>query len=165
MSFGFVISKIIDSSIKDLRWQSYVLATIKHETGDTFEPIKEWGSEEYLKGKKYYPYYGRGFIQLTWDFNYKLFGRILDIDLFNNPDLALEPETAWKICEIGMTEGRFTGKSLSDYFNDKNTDWFNARRIINGLDHAHEIAEYAIDYYQKLNLEQEVKARGVDIIR
>ncbi len=34
-----------------------------------FQTTEEFGSEQYLKGKKYYPYYGRGLLQLTWDFN------------------------------------------------------------------------------------------------
>jgi hypothetical protein len=34
---------------------------------------------------------------------------------------------------------------LGDYFNDKVTDWVNARRIINGTDKAAVIASYAKD--------------------
>lgn len=34
-----------------------------------FNATEEFGTENYLKGKKYYPYYGRGLMQLTWDFN------------------------------------------------------------------------------------------------
>ena len=36
------------------------------------------------------------------------------------------------------------GKKLGDYINDSKTDYANARRIINGLDHAEPIAEAAI---------------------
>jgi hypothetical protein len=42
----------------------------------------------------------------------------------------------------GMEEGWFTGKSLSDYFNESVDDPYNARRVINGTDRATEIAEY-----------------------
>ena len=41
-----------------------------------------------------------------------------------------------------MVEGWFTGKKLSDYFNEK-TDYINARKIVNGLDKADIIAGYA----------------------
>jgi len=34
---------------------------------------------------------------------------------------------------IGMIKGLFTGKKLSDYLTDTKKDYFNARRIINGL--------------------------------
>src|SRR5215471_16429867 len=54
----------------DDRSFAYVLATTYHETGATFQPIKEWGSESYLKSQPYYPYYGRGYVQLTWEANY-----------------------------------------------------------------------------------------------
>ncbi|MBB6165584.1 MULTISPECIES: hypothetical protein [Rhizobium] len=43
----------------------------------------------------------------------------------------------------GMTSGRFTGKKLSDYFNDQTTDWAGARKIINSLDKADKIAAEA----------------------
>ena len=144
--FEFVISKLKDSSVKDLRQQAYVIATIAHETANTFTPILEYGSPEYLKAKPYYPFIGRGYIQLTWKNNYELFGRLLKIDLVNNMELVLEPETAWKICEIGMTKGLFTGKKLDDYLNDKTTDWINSRRIINGIDKAEKIAKQAQEY-------------------
>ena len=144
--FEFVISKLKDSSVKDLRQQAYIIATIAHETANTFTPIPEYGSPEYLKAKPYYPFIGRGYIQLTWKNNYELFGRLLKIDLVNNMELALEPETAWKICEMGMTKGLFTGKKLDDYLNDKITDWINSRRIINGIDKAEKIAKQAQEY-------------------
>lgn len=48
------------------------------------------------KKKKYYPYYGRGIIQTTWDYNYKdtslhLFG---DTRLLTNPDILQQPKYA-----------------------------------------------------------------------
>lgn len=144
------LSILFASSITDLRQIAYVLATVKHEVGNTFEPITEKGSDKYLKGKPYYPFIGRGYVQLTWRSNYEKFGMLLGIDLVNNPGLANDPETAFKILEIGMTKGLFTGKKLSDYFNDKTTDWFNARRIINGLDSAEKIASYGKQYYEIL---------------
>jgi putative chitinase len=44
---------------------------------------------------------------------------------------------------LGMINGMFTGKKLKDYFHDVSADWVNARRIINGLDRANDIAAYA----------------------
>jgi putative chitinase len=54
---------------------------------------------------------------------------------------------AIKIMFYGMTKGTFTGKMLSDYFNEETEDWVNARKIINGLDKAELIAGYAKDFY------------------
>ena len=55
----------------------------------------------------------------------------------------MEPQTAYKIMSQGMRGGLFTGKKLSDYINDQHCDYFNARRIINGVDRADLIQGYA----------------------
>jgi len=145
------INSILDNFEKDehmtyYSWLAYCLATCKHETANTFQPIKEFGrGKNYKYGKVIngQVYYGRGFVQLTWDYNYKKLGEKLNIDLYNNPDLALELEHATKIMFIGMREGLFTGKKLSDYLNDSVTDFYKARKIINGLDKASLIQGYA----------------------
>ena len=149
-SLGFLLYKLETSSIKDLRQQAYVIATIKHETANTYEPVKEFGSEMYLRARPYYPYIGRGYVQLTWKDNYKRFGDLLKIDLLTNPSLAQNKPIAWKITELGMTKGLFTGKKLDDYFNVDDTDWINARRIINRLDRAELIAGYAKKIYHTI---------------
>ena len=99
-SLSFLLYKLSISSITDQRQQAYVLATIKHETAETYRPIKELGSPQYLKKKKYYPFIGRGYVQLTWEANYKRFGDLLHIDLLTIPELAQRPEIAWKITEL-----------------------------------------------------------------
>jgi predicted chitinase len=130
---------------------AYVLATIKHETAETFRPIEEIGkgrSKAYGKVKANgNAYYGRGFCQLTWDFNYKKLGEILDVPLYENPDLALNPDIAYDILEYGMINGYFTGKKMSMYFTDDKTDYLHARKIINGMDRAELIASYAEKFY------------------
>ena len=88
-------------------------------------------------------YFGRGFVPLTWESNYKRFATVLGLDLLGNPDLALDPETAAKFICLGMTRGFFTGRSLKDFFNGSKVEWTNARKIINGLDKAHLFADRA----------------------
>jgi hypothetical protein len=48
---------------------AYVLATTQWETAQTFKPVREafWKDEEWRRVNlaRYYPYYGRGFVQLT----------------------------------------------------------------------------------------------------
>lgn len=139
------------TSLSRISEYAYVLATIRHETADKFAPITEMGSQKYLRLKPYYPYIGRGYVQLTWKWNYEKFGKMLDILLAENPSLANEPETAWKILELGMTKGLFTGKKLGDYFSDSKRDFYNARRIINGLDCAGLVQSYAEKYYEVLD--------------
>ena len=129
----------------DDRMFAYVLATTFHETAATMQPIKEYGSESYLKSKSYYPWYGRGFVQLTWETNYNAQDTKLCLDgrLMADPDLALDPEIALSVILGGMCDGDFTGKKLGDYFTDTMTDWYDARRIVNGTDRASDIAGYA----------------------
>lgn len=140
---NFLLNRLEQSKrIDTLPKKAYVLATIYFETAHTFQPIKEYGSLEYLRSKKYYPYYGRGYAQLTWKENYKKFGDALNIDLVNKPDLALVPNISWRILEIGMTDTQaglqdpdFTNYTLEDFFNNNQCDYYNARKIINPKDY------------------------------
>jgi putative chitinase len=96
-------------------------------------------------------YYGRGFVQLTWERNYETMSDLLGIDFVHHPDLALELDNATKILSIGMVRGLFTGKSLSDYFCKTKEDWVSARKIINGLDKAQAIALYGHNFYSAIS--------------
>lgn len=120
---------------------AYILATAWHESW--FKPISEMGGEAYLKAKKYWPFYGRGFVQLTWGENYKKQGDRLGIDLVNNPDKVLEIPIAANILVNGMASGAFTGKKLLHYITPEIYDFVNARKIVNGMDKAQLIAGYA----------------------
>ncbi|MCE0828748.1 hypothetical protein LVQ78_22340 [Buttiauxella sp. A2-C2_NF] len=137
---------------------AYVLATVKRETGDTFKPVREGDwighsvSDEYRRNNfRYYPYYGRGYVQITWDYNYRRYSEKLGVDLFNYPDLTLEPSNSLFILVDGFKFGVFTGKKISDYINESETDFYNARRCINGLDHAAEIKGFAESFLIDLN--------------
>lgn len=135
---------------------AYLMATVEHETADTFEPIHEYGTNNYFtkmyEGREdlenFEPgdgirYAGRGFVQITGRRNYTLFSKILDVDLVGNPDLALDTTIAAQIIVHGMVNGVFTGVKFTDYINASKCDYVNARRIINGLDRAEHIAELA----------------------
>jgi hypothetical protein len=127
------------------REMAYCLATAWHETAFTMRPVIEYGGESYLKSKPYYPWYGRGYVQLTWEENYQKQDAKLGLKgaLMKTPDLALDPVIATRILLLGMADGDFTGKRLGDYFTADLTDWYNARRIVNGTDKASAIAAYA----------------------
>lgn len=161
------INAILDAWEKrgrtDLRHIAYMLATAKWETAGTMQPIGEYGGKAYLH--RMYDlngdrpevarqlgnlepgdgvrYAGRGYVQLTGRRNYRVMGELLSVPLEQEPDLALEPEIAACIMFEGMERGSFTGKKLSDYFNERDCDWINARRIINGTDRASRIADIA----------------------
>ena len=159
-----------DDKLTNLRQLSYVLATAYHESAFTWRTdIREIGRGN---GKSYgktdpetgQAYYGRGLCQLTWKYNYTKFSDILNADLVNNPDLALEMENSVSILMIGMRDGLFTCHKLSNYFNDSLTDWVNARRIVNGTDCANAIAANAMKFYSALQyLEDENKDEESDV--
>jgi len=132
---------------------AYVLATAWHETAHTMKPVREYGGETYLKKKKYYPYVGMGYVQLTWRENYDKASRKLGVDFVTNPKLLLKQEYAAKILVIGMLEGWFTNRKLSDYITLYRSDFRGARRIVNGTDKAALIAGYADQYDALLKAE------------
>lgn len=140
----------------DDRWLAYALATTYHETDQHMQPIEEYGKGRGMPYGK--PdsttgevYYGRGFVQLTWERNYKTMSDLLGVDFVDHPELALELDNATKIMFIGMIKGLFTGRSLGDYFNNTTNDWVNARKIINGLDKAQAIAMYGHNFYSAIS--------------
>lgn len=131
----------------DLRWLAYVLATPFWETARTMQPVREAyflgepePAERYRKTLRYYPFYGRGLVQLTWKANYEKMGKLLGVNLMEEPDNALIPSIAADIMFKGMEGGLFTGVGLSRYFNATTDDPIGARAIINGTDHAEDIA-------------------------
>jgi hypothetical protein len=141
-----ILMMAADESVYDIRHAAYMLATTKHETADTYRPVREayWTSEAWrMKNLRYYPWYGRGFVQLTWEYNYVKAGNELGLDLTTDPDAVMAPGVAYRIMSAGMREGWFTGKKLSDYLTRERTDYSEARRIINGTDKASLIAGYA----------------------
>ena len=156
----------LDADVSDIRWAAYMLATVKHECADTFQPITERGAKSYfdkyepgtkigknlgntVKGDGYL-YRGRGYVQITGRANYQKMTDKLsltgDEDLTLHPDSALHPDIAYKIMSFGMRTGAFTGKKLSDYINAAKCDYTNARRIINALDQAAKIEGYAVNF-------------------
>jgi hypothetical protein len=134
---------------------AYVLATAEWETNKTFLPVKEAyyikNAEAWRKKNlRYYPWYGRGFVQLTWKDNYIKAGEKLGIDLTTDPDKVMEPDISALILVRGMKEGWFTGKKLNEYITLSSSDFVNARRIVNGIDKAKEIAQIAKKYDNEL---------------
>ena len=151
-------SRLIDSAVAhkehyeiSIPQLAYIMATSEHETAHTHEPVEEanWMSETWRRNNlHYYPWHGRGFVQITWEENYQRAQDKLGIGTYltDDPDRAMEPSISAEICVCGMCEGWFTGKKLSDYINDGKTDYTEARRIVNGTDCAEQIAAIAVEY-------------------
>jgi hypothetical protein len=152
-----------DPHLKNLQWAAYMLATVKHECGNAWLPVLEKGPRSYFdqyeagtaKGRQLgntdpgdgFKYRGRGYVQITGRGNYAKMTRVLglgpDADLVQDPEQALRPAISYQIMSVGMRKGLFTGKKLADYIGPQGCDYRNARRIINGLDQAVTIADFA----------------------
>lgn len=149
-------------SIPDL---AYMLATAWWETGKTMQPVREaFYIGDFAKAEawrkrnlRYYPFYGRGLVQLTWERNYRLAGQKLGQNFVTNPDLVMRTDFAVKIMFDGMIEGWFTGKALDDYIDDIDEsdaedlrEYTNARQIINGTDKAATVSGLALTFEKAL---------------
>ena len=150
-----------DANVTDPRHAAYMLATVKHECADTWQPIIERGTPAYFD--KYEPgtklgrqlgnkvpgdgvrYKGRGYVQITGRANYARLGVLLGMGdaLVTSPLVTLDPGVAYRIMSVGMRRGAFTGRKLAHYINAEGCDYTNARRVINSLDCAQKIADYA----------------------
>ncbi len=124
-----------DKNLTDVRHAAYFMATVYKETWYTWRPIDEKGlgaGKDYGKeregrcGGKVYrkKYYGRGYIQITWEDNYQLADQNLGLGctLVADPERAKEPAIAYKIASLGMKEGWFEKRhnyKLSDFYNWK----------------------------------------------
>jgi putative chitinase len=148
-----------------LAFTAYALATACHETNCTMQPVREayWLSEDWRRRNlRYFPFYGRGYVQLTWKENYAKADRELGLGgrLNDNLDLAMDPDVAAKIMVRGMQEGWFCGDkngqrhTLARHVPKKGaadvTQFTSARRIINGTDKASKIAAEALKFQTAL---------------
>lgn len=173
---NFIVSEFDRDKSISYPQAAYMLATAWHETATRMLPIEEYGQGKnrtygtwyrnsnnelyafmdsskrsaYLHSDYPYLYYGRGYVQLTWYFNYEIASKKIGVDFLNNPDLVMNKNHAVKIMVQGMKDGWFTGKKLSDYINQSKKDYLNARRIINGMDKASLIAGYAETFEKAL---------------
>lgn len=163
---GRIIDTCLMNGIGSKYHASYILATAYHETGGRMQPVREGFATtnegairavtrlheqgrirtNYALPINGHSYYGRGLVQITWLENYKRVGKLLGVDLVNNPDLALDPQVSADILVKGMLGGWFTGRKLSDYDRADGYDYYNARRIVNGVDKAAHIAGLAIKF-------------------
>jgi len=157
------------SAAKAANWPvsftAYALATACHETAYTMQPVREayWLSENWRsKNLRYFPFYGRGYVQLTWKENYDKADRELKLggQLSKNLELALDPDIAARIMVRGMQEGWFAG----DRNGNRHTlarhlpangpasvaQMTSARRIINGTDKNEKIAAEAMKFQKAL---------------
>lgn len=159
------VTKRLTKSFKDAGIYSpeavaYALATVKHETAGSFKPVREgyyndqkYGYEPGFTGKSMAKklgysggdnYYGRGYVQLTHDYNYKKYGNEIGVkDLATNPDKALDPEVASKLVAAYFKDRGTADLAKAGKFNE-------ARSTVNPDGNAQLISDYAQEYLKKL---------------
>lgn len=149
--------------VTDPHHVAHGLAEIRHETGGYMLPIKEtvmaWHEDKnpsdaevigrldraFASGKLPWvkkPYwrdgwFGRGPVQTTHKANYERIGKAIGVDLVANRDLILRADIGAAAAIVGMRDGIYTGRKLSDYRfpGALDADWkHHPRRIINGRD-------------------------------
>lgn len=113
-------------------------------------------------------YFGRGYVQLTWWSNYATAGVALGrgLDLLINPELVKTPEVAYKLMSQGMRTGRgfANGRSFSQYFSAGSTNYVAARGMVNGSDHATDIAGIA-QQFEKILLKARISRVVGEVIQ
>ena len=152
---------------------AYALATTRHEVGARMLPVREGFADtdaearRAVRNRKYgrptapynHVYYGRGYVQLTWDYNYKGSSKDAGVDLLKDPDAALNPFIAAKILIRGLLDGRWNaqGKGIAYYLPDTGEDdLMNARRTVNVTDKWRTIAGYYADFLEAVVAAREV---------
>jgi predicted chitinase len=92
-------------------------------------------------------YFGRGYVQLTWWSNYAAAGVALGrgLDLLLDPEKVKQAAVAYALMSHGMRTGFgfANGHRFSQYFTSAQSDYVGARRMVNGTDHAQDIAAIA----------------------
>lgn len=146
-------------------WAAYALATVWHETGRTMEPVREAPrlSEAWRKKNlRYWPHYGRGFVQITWPKNYAWLdkasaeaGLTQPGEILANLDIAMRPDIAALALRLGLEEGRYDaqGKQMADRLPNgpaTREQYVDARYLVNVQDKAGQIADYALKFEQAL---------------
>lgn len=124
-----------------------IVATIHVETEiDPFNPIEEIdgrnnasganGGRPYGGGAEYF---GRGYIQITHDYNYKEAGNGIGLgdQLVNDPAMALRPEIAAKVTSW-FWKARGVAKAADA------GDWRQVRKIVNGGYNGYDVFEAAV---------------------
>lgn len=164
---------------KDVRHIAYAFATTFHETNGSMQPVEEgyylirYGAKrvkDFQASLRYYPWFGRGYVQLTWNTrkipNYSKANKQIPLqmpelverfesetgqkfDLIAHPEQALNKHIAFAVMTLGMFQGWFTSKKLSDFIHGSTCNYFDSRTIINGHDVAGKIERFA-ERFEKL---------------
>ncbi|WP_159585905.1 hypothetical protein [Chelativorans xinjiangense] len=175
-----ILDSCTRNRVTDPHYVANILAQVYHETGGYMLPIKEtvyashkdkspsdatviarleraWKAGQLSWVKTPYwreGWFGRGPIQTTHYKNYLKMGTRLGVDLIRYPEELLKPRTGADSAVIGMAEGLYTGRKLSDYAFPEDLSAppaHHPRRIVNGKDGTDgDIAKYHRAFHSAL---------------
>lgn len=163
-----------------LAFTAYALGTAYHETRHTMQPVREafWLSD--AQANRYFfrmyditgqrpkvarelgntqpgdgvRFAGRGYPQTTGRRNYTKASQVLGVDLIEHPEEMMKPYVAAAVMRHAMVNGWYTGKKLGDFLPRHGAAAFeqmrSARRVVNGMDRAGDIAQAAMSFQSAL---------------
>lgn len=131
-------------------WETDAFRTMEeYATGDAYEGRDDLGNNQPGDGRRFK---GRGFPMLTGRKNYAWASTVGAGDLVSNPHHAANPEVSARILFQGMMTGAFTGVGLGRFINANKVDFVRARKVVNHLDRAEEIAALARQYLSAIRI-------------
>ncbi len=140
-----IVSQLALCGINERPVQVAAIGTTAIETASQFRPVREafWLSEDWRRANlRYYPYYGRGDIQRTWEDGYRAAGPAIaalwgagaddpTFDLVTNPDNLLDPDMAAADFAIYFRDTRtLQGYGIVDAARAGDWEW--VRRLVQG---------------------------------
>lgn len=145
-----IFNAAINLGVTDPHQIAYILATAQHESAN-FSTLHEIGQGPGCgAGYDYDGWTGVGLVQLTWKGNFKKAQAALGFaDMPTKKfcqEVATRPDVAATILVRGMTEGWFTGLTLSEFISGGHADYVGARAVVNGSDRAGDIAAISLNY-------------------
>lgn len=130
-NWPLILTALDARGISDRAVQIAAIGTVAIETASTFEPVREafWLDDDWRREYlRYYPYYGRGYIQLTWAENYTAYGNDIGVDLHTEPDRALDPHIAAQV--LAAYFAQHGGGAIPRAA--RAGDWPKVRRLVQG---------------------------------
>lgn len=93
-------------------------------------------------------YRGRGLIQITGTFNYKKYGKLAGVDIYNNADMANDPEVATKIAVAYLKSKSVTWSSAN--FNSLGSEFAKAVGYAGGQANTNDRIGLGKGFYQRI---------------
>jgi hypothetical protein len=149
-----MVAQLEHALIADRPVQVAVIGTTAIESASSFAPVKEGfylgepHAEAHRRTLSYYPFYGRGQLQLTHEGNYRTYGKKVaqlwgagpddpSFDLVKHPDNALDPDIAAAVMALYFRDTRALptaswpgGYGLVDAARANDWEW--VRRLVYG---------------------------------